>query len=394
METAKNSDEPRAPKPVRASERVSDLGADFYGQFELVTGGGVAARGYAGSLIEAGAPLHLVSLGDMYSGLATCDCQLPSDPRRFAVAVEHVNADTTVRFLRRYGSEVSSAGARVAIWFWELAALRPDWVQNTRHYDEIWVASEFGRRAVAAVTNTPVHVIPPPVELSPPAIDPIELRAKLGLQCDAFTFLYVFDYSSYVDRKNPRCLVEAYVDEFAPREGTALILKVSHGDPSSEGFQRMLHIAERRPDVHLVQEVLTGAQLRALFDVADCYVSPHRSEGFGLTVAEAMLCGRPVIATDWASTVDFVTPETAFPLDYSLVEIEKDTGPYLRGYVWADASQEHLRALMRTVLERPDEARARAAAGKRLIEERYSKQALGPRMRARLEALLDAMDGA
>jgi glycosyltransferase involved in cell wall biosynthesis len=135
--------------------------------------------------------------------------------------------------------------------------------------------------------------------------------------------------------------------------------------------------------------VFDDAALHALFTRADCYVSPHRSEGFGLTVAEAMLRECPVIATDYGSTTDFVTPETGFPLEYMLVEIAEDQGPYQRGYVWADPSREHLRILMRRVVDDAAGTRRRAEAGRRFIEERYSLRAVGERMVGRLRRLHD-----
>jgi len=323
----------------------------------------------------------------MHAGLTTVDPGLPSDPRRFPVAVEHVNADTTERFLWHFGNELESARARVAVWYWELAALRPDWVRNTRHYDEIWVASSFGRRAVSAVTNVPVAVVPPPVAL--PEGNGDGDPGRFGIASDAFVFLYVFDYSSYVDRKNPACLVDAFIAEFAGEPDVVLALKVSHADRASAGFAEFSETVASHANIRLMTEMLDDTSLRALFTRADCYVSPHRSEGFGLTVAEAMLRRCPVIATDYGSTTDFVTEETGYPLEYKLVEIGEDQGPYLHGYVWADPSREHLRILMRQVVTDVPAAVRRADAGRRLILEEYSHAAVGRRMLERLRPLYE-----
>ena len=351
-----------------------------------MTGLGTSARGFVGGLQEARVPVHLVPTGSLYPGLATVEPGLESDSRRFPLAIEHVNADTTERFLWRFGGDVDGVSARVAIWYWELAAFRPDWIVNTRYYDEIWVASQFGRRAVSAVTNVPVVVVPPPVTL-PTGGETRPIRERLGIPREQFLFLYVFDYSSYVDRKNPFCLVDAFVDEFAGEPDVGLLLKVSHADTASAGYRRLIAEAEAHSNVMLVSEVLDDADLEALFRTADCYVSPHRSEGFGLTIAEAMLRDCPVIATDYGATTDFLTPETGFPLEYALVELEVDQGPYPRGYVWADPSREHLRLLLREVADDVPAAQRRAAAGRRLISEAFSFAAVGERMRRRLVRL-------
>jgi glycosyltransferase involved in cell wall biosynthesis len=373
----------------RRVTRVTDFGVDLYGPVDLVTGLGTSARGFARALTEAGVPVHIAPTGDLCTGLTTIDPGLVSDPRRFPLTIEHINADTTERFLWHFGDELKEASARVAMWYWELAAFRPEWIGNADHYDEVWVASRFGQRSVAAMTNVPVAVCPPPVP-QPPAAGDVDVRGRLGVPADAFLFLYVFDYSSYVDRKNPACLVDAFVAEFAGEPEVRLVLKLSHPDRSAAGYRALVEAAERHPNLHLVDEMLELAELHALFETADCYVSPHRSEGFGLTLAEAMLRGTPVIATDYGSTTDFLTPDTGYPIEYRLVELAEDQGPYPRGYVWADPSREHLRQLMRDVAGDPDRAREVGEAGRRLISEEYSLAAAGARMRGRLLGLHEA----
>ena len=373
----------------RRVARVNDFGVDLYGPVDLVTGLGTSARGFARALTEAGVPVHVAPTGDLCTGLTVVDPETPSDPRRFPLTIEHVNADTTERFLWHFGDELRGATARVAMWYWELAAFRPEWIGNADQYDEVWVASRFGQRSVAAMTNVPVAVCPPPVP-QPPAAGDVDVRARLGVPEDAFLFLYVFDYSSFVDRKNPSCLVDAFVAGFAGQPEVRLVLKVSHPDRSAPGFQALLQAAARHPNLHLVDEMLELAELHALFAAADCYVSPHRSEGFGLTLAEAMLRGTPVIATDYGSTTDFISPDTGYPIEYQLVELQEDQGPYPRGYVWADPSREHLRQLMRAVVDDPGGARRTAEAGRRLISEEYSPAAAGARMRGRLLHLYEA----
>jgi glycosyltransferase involved in cell wall biosynthesis len=313
------------------------------------------------------------------------DSGLEGDPRRFPVSVEHINADTTERFLWLFGPQVRRSRARIAIWFWELAALPRAWISNAAQYDEIWVGSRFGRRAITAVTNVPVEIVAPPVRT--PLGAEGDVRKRLGVPADAFVVLYVFDHSSFVARKNPFCLVDAFVREFGDDPTVRLILKVSHADTRSRTYRRLMETALHHPNVHIVSEVMSAAELGSLFVTADCYVSPHRSEGFGLTVAEALLCECPVIATDYGSTTDFLTAETGYPLDYSLVEIAEDHGPYARGYVWADPSTEHLQSLLRHVLDHPEEARERAKAGRRFVAAEYSPQAAGRRMYDRIRSL-------
>lgn len=373
--------------PGGAVRRESTFGVDQYGPVDLATGLGASARGFVRGLQAAGVPVHIIPTGHICGGHTPVDAALVSDHRRFPLSVEHINADTTEPFQACYGAELTGLLARAAVWYWELPAFPAEWVPHAHHYDEIWVASQFGRRAVGAATRVPVHVVPPSIALAPVATD--SGRELFGLPADAFVFLYVFDHTSFVDRKNPFCLVDAFVSEFGGEPEVRLVLKVSHAHHDAPAFLRLREATEEHSNITVLAQMLGEAELAALFECADCYVSPHRTEGFGLTVAEAMLRGTPVIATGYGATADFLNAETGFPLEYELTEIERSLGPYRRGHLWADPSREHLSQLLRLVASDRTTTAARAAAGRRFVQAHYSAEAAGARMRDRLEALMD-----
>ena len=102
-------------------------------------------------------------------------------------------------------------------------------------------------------------------------------------------------------------------------------------------------------NVRILDQVLSRADIDALLELSDCYVSLHRSEGFGLTIAEAMSLAKPVIATAYSGNMDFMTLSNSFPVNYRLTAIERDYGPYRQGWPWADPDLEHAAALMRHV---------------------------------------------
>src|SRR5207249_11274978 len=110
--------------------------------------------------------------------------------------------------------------------------------------------------------------------------------------------------------------------------------------------------------VRLIAESLPRPRLLALMSAADTYVSLHRSEGFGLTVAESMLLGKPTIATGYSGNLDFMTPHNSYLVRYDRATIADDIPPYPKGCVWAEPSAEHAAELMRRVFEKPEEARA------------------------------------
>ena len=103
--------------------------------------------------------------------------------------------------------------------------------------------------------------------------------------------------------------------------------------------------------MRIVDQVLSREELNALIGVADCYISLHRSEGFGITMAEAMSLEKPVIATGFSGNTDFMTASNSFLVNYELVEIEQDHGPYKKGWLWAEPDVNHAAEFMRKVYE-------------------------------------------
>lgn len=361
-------------------------GVNVFGPLEVASGLGTAVRGHVRAMRAA--------------GLRTRNFAFRFDPRQgaqrfdvgdeggfFDISVVYANPDATDYVESLLGAEIRRSRRRIGVWVWELPAAREEHGTFARLYDEIWVPSSFNRRAFAAITRTPVHHVPYPVELAAPAAR--DWRSTLGLAPGTFAFLYMMDAMSYVERKNPLALVRAFRAAFGDGQSAALVLKVSHLDTRSPLAAALREAAA--PGLHIVEETLDEPDLSALLHACDCYVSPHRTEGFGLTVAEAMLAGKPVIATDFGATRDFLDERTGFPVPYALVELESDLGPYPAGAVWAEPSETALAERMRHVVSNTSEARTRAQAGYTAIRDRYGITAVARALRARLQDHHDAL---
>ena len=200
----------------------------------------------------------------------------------------------------------------------------------------------------------PLPVLVPP----PPALG----RADLGLPEDAFVFLFVFDFFSTLERKNPLGLIDAFTRAF-PEPGRALLyLKSINGSRAPSDLARVREAAAGRPDIVLSDGYLEGDRLTALTALCDCYVSLHRSEGFGLTIAEAMAFGKPAIATGYCGNLAFMDAESSYLVPYELVTLDEAVGPYPPAPIWADPDLDEAARLMRHVVEQPDEARERGRA--------------------------------
>jgi glycosyltransferase involved in cell wall biosynthesis/SAM-dependent methyltransferase len=282
-----------------------------------------------------------------------------------------LNAEHLVQFVLDGGRDMLRNRYSAGLWFWETSRFPRRFRHALDYVDEVWVASDFVREAVAAETSKPVLTFPLPVLVpKPPALS----RADVGYPEDAFVFLYVFDFFSTLERKNPLGLVDAFTRAF-PEPGPAfLYLKSINGGRSPSDFRRVEEAVAGRPDIVLSDGYLEGDQLTALTALCDCYVSLHRSEGFGLTIAEAMAFGKPAIATAYSGNLAFMDDESSYLVPYSEVALDTPVGPYPAGTVWANPDLDEAARVMRHVAENPDEARERGAQGRSAVEERQSLQ--------------------
>jgi glycosyltransferase involved in cell wall biosynthesis len=221
----------------------------------------------------------------------------------------------------------------IGYWAWELSAFPGEWSPAFDYVDEVWTISQSARDSIAASSPVPVRVVPCSLDLTrEPQLR--YGRDTFGIPEDVFSFLFVFDFHSAVERKNPLGLIEAFKKAFGSRNDVQLLIKSSHSREYLDQLQ-MLERASVGANVRILDKVMSREALRALMTASDCYVSLHRSEGFGLTIAEAMLCGKPTVATDYSGNRDFLSAETGFPVPYNLVDIKRDHGPYRAGQQWA-----------------------------------------------------------
>jgi glycosyltransferase involved in cell wall biosynthesis len=211
-------------------------------------------------------------------------------------------------------------------------------------------------------------------------------REDFEIPEDTYVFLYFFDFHSYIERKNPIGLVEAFNKAFGLRKDVQLLIKSSHSRQHLDQL-RMLQQAAAGANVRVLDEVLSRDAKQGLMMATDCYVSLHRSEGFGLTIAEAMLCGKPTIATDYSGNRDFMTPDANYPVPYKLVTLDRDHGPYRAGQQWAQPDLDYAAEVMRYV----ERNRAAASEVGRRAKEHVSQvlhpATIGQGVRRRLSEL-------
>jgi glycosyltransferase involved in cell wall biosynthesis/SAM-dependent methyltransferase len=373
---------PDALLPGFGESAAARAGVNVAGYFDAVLGVGEAARQMIGALeaehIEV-APIGLTASASSRDERLALKTAVP----RHAVNLICVNADMVPAFAQQVGPGFFADRHSIGYWWWEVSRFPERWLGSFDYLDEVWTGSRHVAEALSEVSPIPVLRIPPPVEIrEPPALT----RPELGLP-EGFLFLFVFDYNSVFERKNPLAVVEAYTRAFDPDDGAALVLKsINHeGDPANHAL--LLAATAERADVHLIERTASPAEKDAMVAACDCFVSLHRSEGFGFTLAEAMWLGRPVIATAYSGNLDYMSSSNSYLVDCRLVPIGAGVDPYPSDGVWAEPDVEHAARLIRDVFDDPGAAQERAARGQAELRLSNSREAVGRAVAQRLSSI-------
>jgi glycosyltransferase involved in cell wall biosynthesis len=373
----------RGPRTVPDFVRTAPLGVNVAGYLDTESGMGEAARASIRSLEAAGIPVALNNVASRLRKQDRTYVERFGDANPHPFNLVHLNADNMGWFADGRGRDYFRNRYTIGFWFWELSAFRDEWVHCFDYVDEVWAASDFVRESFAVRSTVPVVRIPLPVEL--PAI-PAHGRAHFGLPETATAFLYVFDVSSQSERKNPRGAIEAFRRAAFAYNDAVLVLKYTNAEYGRDAVQELRQQAEGL-NVRFLDGYMDRPELCALLATADCYFSPHRSEGFGLTMLESMSLGKPVIATAYSGNMDFMNAANSFLLPYKMAMLERDYGPYMRGAAWADPDLDEAARLLRLIAEHPDEARARGDIAREEIGRQRHPSVTGAAVRQRLEAI-------
>ena len=206
----------------------------------------------------------------------------------------------TERFRLRHGDDYLRGRYNIGNWAWELSALPAHWRHAFDYMDEVWAISPWLQQAYASISRKPVVYMPPLVHL--PAVESFDL-AELGFSGSHFVFLTFCDFNSYSARKNPVGAVRAFQRAFPARTSSErLIVKTLNGHSQTESLKQLLVSIDDDPRVIVVDGAYSRPKTLGLIQAADCFVSLHRSEGFGRVIAESMLLETPVIATGYSGS--------------------------------------------------------------------------------------------
>ena len=362
-------------------------GINLFGYVNAESGIGQSARSNINNIMAAGIPLVVVDFRER--NVSRMGASLPEgvlgEPR-YNINLFHFNADQTVASITSIGSEVLRGRYNIGYWAWELPDFPDDWLSAINLLDEIWVPSDFCRESIAAKANIPVVTMPHSIEEPPAPVtaDPV----SFDLPANGTRLLVMFDALSFPERKNPLGAIEAF--RRAKKEAGLdmhLVIKSSNLEACPEIAEKLRELASEDNNITLIDGYLTRKDIHRLIKSSDVFLSLHRSEGFGLGLAEAMMMGKAVIATNWSGNLEFMSAENSLLIDYQLETIKEDFGPYKAGQQWAEPDIASASRAIIALCTNPQLAASLGEAANERLRRDFSPKRVGQLISNRLEEI-------
>ena len=377
-----------------AREPRPEIALAVYGYFKSEGGLGQAVRREFRALRSNGVPAAARLLkAPAFANAQDFEFAFDAEETDARIHLLHVNADQVAHAEAWASAEAFDPRRyRIGYWAWELERFPDAWADAFTRVDEIWTPSRFVADAVSAATDKPVHVFAHPVAIPPPAGEASHARRRFALPAEATLFLTVFDFNSFTDRKNPHAVLDAFERARASAPHLGLVMKCHGGGRHDREREALFRRARGLSNVFIVDRVLDGPAMDELYAACDGLISLHRSEGFGLTVAEAMARALPVIATHYSGVADFFDADVGEAIGHTLIDVAPGAYPHGDGARWAEPDIEAAAAALARLALDPARRAELGAKGRERVAEQLSPDRVGRLMSARIAEILDTLD--
>lgn len=303
-----------------------------------------------------------------------------------------INGNEVSPALDRVRDELPEGAYNIIYPFWELSIYPHEWAVELDRFDEVWTASRFVCEAVSKGVSKPVLHMPLATEIG---LSSFLGRRYFGIPESAYAFLFFFDFTSYIERKNPFAVLKAFerLCEMLPDEDVCLVLKTNRSASRTQDFIRFEEVLSKfryRDRLRVINNTLTDNEIVNLVHSCDSFISLHRSEGYGRGMAEAMYLGKPVIATGYSGNLDFMDESNSCLVSYNLLPVEEEQYLYAKGQVWADPDIGQAVSYMRRLVTDRQYGRKLGEAASRHIRTFFNYGAVGLKYASRIEEILQA----
>lgn len=374
------------------AKKEHGVGIRWVGPLMDESGYGEACRNYVAALHTAGMPVAS-------RGITFGEPQVDyGKPGRVARQTLNLGVPCAIQLTyappMNFGAHIDPNSYNIGMFVWEMERLPNEWVVMCNRMDEIWVPCQWNAEVCQrSGVSRPIHVFghcASPDEYS--NIAPLNIP---GIDRSWYKFYSIFQWT---ERKNPGCLLRAYLKAFTQDDPVVLIMKTYGVNYSTEEDARVRteigkirsEVGGNQPRVVLITRMMPKDQILSLHKLGDCFVLPHRSEGWGLPHFEACMMGKPVITTAYGGNLEFTKPEHSYLVDYA--QVPNSGMSWFKWYspdmTWADPSMATCSQWMRHVFENREEAASKGEAAKKYVLDKFSWQTIGPAMRSRIEKII------
>ncbi|MBT8537150.1 glycosyltransferase family 4 protein [Polynucleobacter paneuropaeus] len=374
---------------MNRGQLILDKGVDVVGYGQGILGVGEDARMAYLSLEVAGFPVSLISppIAGPQKVLSTKNFNFNNIQTK-CISIFTLPPQEMMRMATEGGRYFFSRDLyKIGAWPWELSFIPDALKYSELLVNEVWAQSSYVYKALS--TSLTVPIIKMPMAVSIPAISKELDRGKFNLPEESFIFFTVFDGNSWLKRKNPMAVVTAFQKAFPKsQKDVSLVIKAMNVEKTHVDWIRILKIAESDSRVLIVNEVFSKKKLIDFMSLCDAFVSLHRSEGFGRSIAEAMLLGKPVIASNYSGNLDFCDQENSYLVDGEIISLRKDDYPYGEMQCWFDPATSSAASQMRKILDDREAAYCKSQKAKNNIIDKYSIEAVAKKYKERLDKIL------
>lgn len=313
---------------------------------------------------------------------------------KYDISIININADQFPVLRNNTPSDLWDT-YKIGIWYWELPEFPDKWCKAFMDVDEIWAPTQFIADCLKKVSTPPpcpIYHMPPGIDYNLPDLTNYT-REYFGLPKDSFLFLNMFDIYSFSGRKNPEAAVAAFKTAFSPDDmSVGLVLKINNSSYEDAVKEKLENLIGEYKNIYILAKTLPRAAVNGLINICDAAVSLHRSEGLGLLCEEAMYYGKPVIATGWSGNMDFMTNKNSCLVNYKLIPIGSDIGPYESWQTWADPSVSDAATYMKRLASDTDYYKKISIAARETIHMQFSPEQCSQKMKERLKQIRSMID--
>lgn len=281
----------------------------------------------------------------------------------------------TARLHAVYGNRLFDSRKNIGYWPWELPIWPEAWHHCYKLVDEVWASSRYTFEAFMRSSPKTLRHMPMAVSVNETAG---LTRGDFCLPEGLFLFVFSFDFLSSLSRKNPQACVAAFRVAF-PRgdEPVGLVVKAMRAADDNPLWHKLQDEARSDKRITIINRTLDRGEVFDLYRVCDCFISLHRSEGFGRGMAEAMMLGKPVVCTGYSGNLDFTLTGTAGLVDYQLRDLGVEDYPFGSGTSWAEPDIDHAAWWMRRIANEPTLRTRLAKTGQMLATNTYEASVVG-----------------